>query len=255
MTAPRLSPQEAMAFKIDMWNGLDNNQLMEKYQVNYQLVVGIKAGRMYNVIPWPDGSSGPLAKTRKDWIANNKRNGHLTSKALDNLTIVPGGSPELRADMEPILREQGFMSVEAALEFNKNAVREERRQQELAKHEAWMKELDTPEGKARIAELNSRRAPPEPTRDDIVNPEANERADWDYILQVGGDVPMVEVANEGNDPALKEAIRVAFKLIGPRQWKQDHMLKLVYSIKAKIERYWEEFGGAPEIETNCFKLS
>lgn len=251
---PALNLEQAIQMKADIWEGMSNGDVANRHGISALTISLVRNGKAYQDTPWPDGSSGTLSEMQRDKMSRAKRRDTVSGQAPARSHYAPGEEQRL---LDILFEDKGkrFISMEQARLYFLEQIREEDRVAKLAKYEAEKAYRASPEGQAAWAELQSRHPPREVTRDDIINPETNDRLDWDYILEVGGDVPMVEVANEGNDPALKEAIRIAFKLIGPRQWKQDHMLKLVYSIKAKIERYWEEFGGAPEIETNCFKTS
>lgn len=255
-----LQDADARQMKQAIWEGVTNDAVAGQFGISSLTISRVRSGAAYRDVPWPDGSFGPLPPMQRQALANGRKRDTRISNAasgikerFDTSYLEPS---EERERLEAVFEETGkrFLSMNEVVDYFREQIREERRVKEMAKHEAYMATLDSPEHKELIARGNDK--PIDRGRDDILDPEANERLDWDYILEVAdGSVPMVEVANTGDDPALKEAIRVAFKLVGVRQWKQDHMLKLVYSIKAKIERYWEEFGGAPEIETNCFKLS
>lgn len=251
---PALNLELATRMKADIWEGMSNGLVAQRYTLSALTISLVRNGKAYANTPWPDGSDGALPDMQRQKMSRARQRDTLSGQAPARGHYPVEEEMRLLAiASEDIGRT--FTSMDQLLEYHKDQIREERRVKELQTHKAQEDFLASPEGQAYIKELNSRRPPREVTRDDIVNPEANERLDWDYIMETAPGIPVVGVADAGEDHALKLAVQIVFKLLTMRQWKEDHTLRMVYSIKAKIERYWEEFGFPTEIETNCFKTS
>lgn len=229
--------------KARIWDDADHKTIQEEFNVPYQMSVNIKAGRQYDYIPWPDGSIGGLPKTRVDQITANKRYATRMGKSPGAAPTVPIVSPEVVHSLNAIAREHGFNTIHDMEMHYKNIAENERiariNEEQRLKNEAY-------EESERIRMLpenvEARRLALETMpieRDDLCDPDLQEKYTWEEVLGSSQN-PVVLVADSEGDPALKLAIQICFKLFTSRQWGQDHVLKNIYLIKGKIEKFWDE---------------
>lgn len=256
---PALDAVEAAALKEDLWKGMPYSEAANKYKVSYQLVVGVKAGRVYPYVPWPDGSTGRMDGMRMRQITDARRFGHATRR----------GEPESEAstvarlkllgrydEISRFVKDKTGKSVEELLEsFNKVCERIVDEEQ-ARKHADWMAERDRHEARlltdpaykaeweAWVARAKARVNDREVSLpNDQVNPDANEKVPWPEVVALAPGLKVVEIAAaDEHEPSLRLAIQIVFKLLSPRQWGEDHCLKMIYSIKQKIENFWAAAG-------------
>lgn len=241
---PKMTPNEAYECKRLMYEGEKYADLQVTYGLSYQTVVGIKAGRFYGSVPWPDGSIGSMPKAPR-----NEYNKQGTVK-----TVITGGVNAeqerpiaTRAQIDELntmARGMGFANIGAMLEHNKHIAIVERMAREVEQQRVRTAEYEESESIRMLPEnVEARRIaalanPPE--RQDICDPEVQDKYTWDEILELADRIPIVQVANTSEDFALREAIQIAFKLFKSSQWPQDYILATVYAIRKKIEKYWDE---------------
>lgn len=235
-----LTPQEVYQLKNDLWEGADKETLMDRYSISYQIVQGVKAGRMHRNVPWPDGSIGAMPDERKVLLKNNRKSHTINGKHLESIPTVPTVPLELIHSLNEIAQQHGFSNIQEMERHYKNIAEKERvdrineRQRiRSEEHEERQRIYELPEN-VEARRLAREAMPVE--RDDICDPDQQEMLTEE---ELDPRIPVVEVA-QGEGPALMLAVRICFKLFSPRQWRQDHVLKNIYSIAGKIEKFWDE---------------
>lgn len=240
---PKLTPDQAYQLKTKMWEGAPHKELMTEFDLSYQIVVGTKAGRFYGYVPWPDGSTGALPEYRKQALTLFRQRATVSGKQQ-----LPVGKPSLLrppsmaelSDLDKAAHKAGFVNIDAMLTHFKQEVENERHAKLMAEHAERMRTHD-----ARSAAGLKRKAkePARPiVRQDIVDPEANEKLDWGYIIEMAPNTPVVLIAEGEGDEALKMAICICFKLFPSTTWGTSEILKPIYEVKRKIETFWGEQG-------------
>lgn len=242
MVQSSLTPEDMYALKTAIWEGLDNKELMERFKVSYSIVIGVKAGRTYPHIPWPDGSIGAMSEMRKELLKEGRKRATVTGKHLDREPTRPIARLEDIKFLDNEARKLGFMNNEAMYQhFYHQAINErmarENEEQRL-KTEAYEEAERVRMLPENVEARRLARAALPVERDDICDPALQEMIPESELE--GLDIPVVQVAQSEMDEALLLAIRICFNLFTRRQWSQDHVLKNIYMIKGKIERYWEE---------------
>lgn len=230
--------------KCRIWDGADHKTVQEEFGVAYQMSVNIKGGRQYPYVPWPDGSTGELPKMRVEQLALAKRRATITGKALNEPPRAVARLEDIQfMDMEA--RKIGFLNNEAMFQHFLHMAVNERMARENEEQRLRSEAYEESERLRLLPEnVEARRLARETLlveRDDICDPNMQEMIDESELE--GLDIPVVQVAKSEMDEALILAIRICFKLFTRRQWTQDHVLKNIYMIKGKIERYWEEHPG------------
>lgn len=259
MVASKLTTQEMHELKEDLWRGADYKEVMEKYGISYQIAVGVKAGRTYNYVPWPDGSLMAMPDYRKQELSDAKKYATRTERAVHRATAAAVDNSRLshaeQQSVDETARRLGFRNW-AAYEEHLRIERMKMLDAEAkAAHEAYMAPIRArdarleanPKLEARYWRARKSRAEraknipvPGQTPQDQVDPEANQKMDWESVVLLGEGVKVVQIAAaEEHEPSLRLAIQIVFKLLSPRQWKEDHTLRMIYSIKQKIENFWE----------------
>lgn len=257
---PLLEPEVALKLKEDIWNGMDHKGIMEKYKIAYQLSADIKGGRKYEYIPWPDGSTGSMGPIRHRQIADARRYGHAANRRYqdideDNSTIGRLKRLGKYEEVSEFVMAKSGCSVEELLTKFNRALERAMDEERMQKHSAQMAALDRHEAlmasdpvykkvweeqKAKERERELAIHPPRPNLPaDQVDPNANERLSWDEVVLLSSAKVVKIAAAEEHEPSLRLAIQIVFKLLSPRQWDEDHCLKMIYSVKQKIERFWE----------------
>lgn len=239
---PKLTPDQAFELKRMMYEGAKYADLQIMYDVSYQTVVGIKGGRFYGSVPWPDGNIGAMPKVAKSEDAPPNKYGKVLAGGVNTEQERPIATKHQIEELNAMARQNGFPNIGAMLEFNKHVAIKERMEREV--EEQRLKSLAYEESE-RIRMLPEnvearRLAAKEPERQDIIDPKMQDKYTWEEILELTHANHLVQVADGGKDPALQMAIRIAFKLFRSTQWGQQHVLVTVYDIRKKIEKYWDE---------------
>lgn len=257
MVTATLDAETALRVKEDIWNGMKHPDIQAKYGISYQMSVNIKAGRAYSYIPWPDGSNGHLGEIKKKELTSARRFGHMANKTyqeteVDNSTIGRLKRFGRYEEISKMCLEKTGKPIEQLLdEFNKVCLKVLDREA-MAKHEAQMRALD--EHKARMetdpayaeAWINERNARDEAIArrnanqlpHDQIDPEANPKLSWTEVVELSEAKVVKIAAADEHEPSLRLAIQIVFKLLSPRQWAEDHCLRMIYDVKQKIERFW-----------------
>lgn len=242
----QLTTNEVYALKDDIWNGMGHQEVMTKYKIAYHLAVGIKNGRNYEYVPWPDGSTGKIPAARKSHISNTKQFDTKVNRAINSTFNSYEITPTQRADVEETARRLGFgTNINAALASIKKQMQEES-EAKWAKINAERSAI----AQARQARYEENPHAPEfaykykgepPVRQDQINPDTctNELYDWEDVLMLAPKNVVVQMAELTNDPALKFAIRLQFKLIKIKDWDESHIRELILKTKDKVDNYWD----------------
>lgn len=241
--APSVSIETIHQIKARIWDDADHAAIREEFGISYQMSVNIKSGRQYDYVPWPDGSIGGLPSTRVEQIAENKRYATRMGKNLGPAPTRMAPTIGTIRELDKIAKELGFTSSYLMQQHFLNKVISERMKKEVEEQRLRSEAYEESERIRLLPEnVEARRLEMEnmpEERDDICDPDEQNMYEWEDILaRSQGNV--VLVAENENDPALKLAIQICFKLFTPRQWGQDHVLRNIYSIKGKIEKFWDE---------------
>lgn len=237
-----LGPDTAYQIKARIWDDATHAEIQEEFRVSYQTSVNIKGGRQYSHIPWPDGSVGAFPKARTDQIADNKRYATRTGKSPGAAPTIVAPPLKLVRELDEAAQKLGFGSIAEMQQHFFNEVINERIRKEV---EAQRLRSEAYEESERIRMLPENvekrrleRSVMEVERDDLCDPELQEMIPEEELE--GLDIPVVQVAQSEGDKSLLLAIRICFGLFTRRQWSQDHVLKNIYMIKGKIEKFWDE---------------
>lgn len=242
MVQASLTPQEMYELKTAMWEGADNKELMARFRLSYQIVVGVKAGRAYPHIPWPDGSIGAMSDMRKELLKNSRTRQTVNGKHLDPTPMIPTVPLEVIHSLNKIALEHGFSNINEMERHYKNIAEKERvdriNEEQRLRSEAY-EESERIRNLPENVEARRLAREVEPVKhDDLCDPDQQEMLAEGELE--GLDIPVVQVAQAEGDKALLLAIRICFKMFSRRQWTQDHVLKNIYSIAMKIENFWFE---------------
>jgi len=240
--------------KLDIWHGMRHAEVAAKYKVSYQTGAAVKAGRLYEYVPWPNGENGPLPAWRAAELTTAKRLETRTEKVLikkgymngDHVEKAETLTQEAKWDLDVTAHKLGYKNYRDMFEMER-IKRINRISDEIA--ERTRKELEEYRIKQAAWEAAGRPQEPSPNAnalpDDMCDPDGCEMIEWDEVVLLGKHLPIVMIAikdTENSEPALAPALRIVLKMFSQRQWKEDHVLRMIYSVKAKIERFWQAKG-------------
>jgi hypothetical protein len=254
-----LDPVTAQKLKADMFNGMPHAEIQTKYGVTYQMSSNIKNGRAYPEVPWPDGSTGPMAHMRSAALrqerkyttnVNNNRahgGGHYMAPEEDDMWSlhlkrkgIPLDTPSPLNNGNTLLYDlrYGWPHLIPAVQRMKERQHEEweRKQMEEVRKYAAESAKEPTKSPEQLAE--ERKELLRKQGRDQCDPEKQELMDWDYILSMSKGVVAVEVAEAG-DVAMKYAIQIVFKNIPPKYWGEQHTLRNLAFVKEQILTFWE----------------
>lgn len=262
---PALTVEEAMALKADMFDGMKNNDLQDKYGVSYQIVVGIKAGRAYRDIPWPGGSLGRMPETqahklREQRKYNTKMNNSQVARIWGAPGVVGPNNPWGwdQETIDKIMQHTGMTPAEFVEDYNEKKFEEARQHREelsrRAKESAKKTLADMTPAQRKV--YYDAMKPREHLPADQADPDGFDyKYTWDEILELEPDNLLVQSV-EGNGrmgEAMRHAIMGVFhpenRMSTPRSRQSEQTKNLVFDITKKILKFWNEHPErAPVIE-------
>lgn len=233
---PALDPETAYEMKSDMFNGMSYADIMQKFGISYQTCINIKGGKGYTHIPWPDGTTGPMASMQAKILTSARRAATSTNRTLSSQF----GDDDPDPDQE--LLDQGVSrrtldAVREALFKLRDAELERRHQEMLATIDERQAEFER-----RWAAGDPKLVAParEDLPDDQVDPDANDKYEWEDVkMLANAKDDMVKNAEASNDVAWMLAICIIYKIIKPSRWMEKEIQLQVLEITSKIKRFWE----------------
>jgi hypothetical protein len=248
---PAFSPEMALEIKAQMFNGVGLKELATNYNTSYQTMVNIKSGMQYRDIPWPDGTLGgmPMMQVNKlrdqrkfqTKVNNNAAHGGGAPQSEDNFGLSASAAREIDEAFNALARSKGYANYND-YEWSRRRARYERDHAESErKHTEYMNQ-HRGEFEARVKrhEKNPPKLDPRPELE-MVNPEIQNKYTWEYILEMGGKIPVVQVAESDKDIAMRLAIQIYFYLQPQKNWSENWMLPQVARVKSQILKFWETF--------------
>jgi len=248
-----LTPDAAYQIKQELWNGASYQDVMSKYGVTYQMATGMRAGRAYAHIPWPDGSVGPMGDMQKAKLSNSKGFNTRMNKALGApQTPKTAMTLEDAQFFHEMAQKLGFATIEEAMEHTAQALEEERVRKMNEENEKYLAEYrknnSDPKflaAKRKENEEAARRRAKDHLPDDQCDPSAipdDKKYEWDELQIIAAGYPAVQVVlndeeSEENE-ALKHALCFVLREFRPSQWNQEHCVRMVQIIKQKILNFW-----------------
>lgn len=253
MVAAKLSPDEAFQIKQMIFNGAPYQEVMDHFGISYQLAVGIKNGRAYASIPWPDHTTGAMSKMQDRAITDRRR----YQTRMNNALGAPQ-TPKTTMTLEDaqffheMAQKLGFATIEEAMEHTAQALEEERVRKMNEENEKYLAEYrknnSDPKflaAKRKENEEAARRRAQEHLPDDQCDPSAipdDKKYEWEELQIIAAGYPAVQVVlndeeSEENE-ALKHALCFVLREFRPSQWNQEHCVRMVQIIKQKILNFW-----------------
>ncbi len=73
MYAAPLTEKTVAALKRRLWLGEAYGVLADEYEINFYTLSAIVYGKRHRLVPWPDGSTGPMSQERRAQIRHARR--------------------------------------------------------------------------------------------------------------------------------------------------------------------------------------
>lgn len=227
-----LSIAEAEAIKARLWNGEMTTSLAVEYGYSQGTISNIKTGRQYGEARWPDHTMGGMPEYRRVQLMKAKSRDTTVQARL-------GGN---NVPIEPELVKSAYeifgCSPEEAYERGKVIVQQRIMEKKLA-------ELDKLE-KAIKARRKNNPKPAKPSTSAHIDTGASDPAkqpkmSWDEVKYKAGQLPIVIIADSGDDQDLRDAIATALTISPPSIWHDDKIfLRTVNDIKQRFINYREK---------------
>lgn len=239
---PMVGIETIHQIKARIWDDADHKTIQSEFGVSYQMSVNIKAGRQYEYVPWPDGSTGGLPRTRVEQIAESKRYATRMGNS-------PGAAPTIKLpplklvkELDEAARKLGYSSIAAMQQKFLNDVILERMAKEVEEQRLKSEAYEESERIRLLPEnVEARRIARESMiveRNDICDPDLQEMITEEEFEATTAVV--AQVAKNENNKALMLATRIVFKMFVSRVWGGDNVLRNIYNVAGKIEKFWDE---------------
>lgn len=247
----KLEVTEAQLLKAEMFDGVSLEVLHQKYGLSFSTLNNIKAGKQYDYVPWPDGTTGKMQKMQRNKLREERK---YNSRVNNNMERLYGGGNDSlliaqygwnAEDERKLIENTGMTSAEWIADYKRRKEEEiTRMNDELAERERKNTEAfyALPEKqRQKILAKNSR--PDRNVPIDQADPEGFEyKYDWDEILELEPENLLVQMAEGENNEAMRQAIRGIFhpenKMSTPMNRGKPQTAKLVLEVTKKIEHFW-----------------
>lgn len=239
-----LTDEVAAEMKERIWEGATAPEVSKTYGISTLTVSRIRSGLAYEDVAWPDGSTGELAPYRVQALSKMRRRGTVTDKLYDagveklyadddhplsaelayemgceGYHITPG--PGANYVLDSVAKRKGFRDwptyMQRRADIRAKAEAEQDRLNEIAENKKLMQRIDKREADPdwiadSLAKRKADAAEHPMQRHDIIDPTDKEKRDWEEILELAPDHPLVMVVESSpeSQQSLKDALRIAF---------------------------------------------
>lgn len=231
-----ISIEQAEDIKARLWDGNKTVTIAVEYGFSQATISNIKTGKQYADAKWPDGTMGGMPSYRRVQLMKSNSRDSAIQKQLGatNVPVEPG---LVKATLDAF-----GCTPEEFYQRGLEALQQKRYDDQMAK----IAKLDE-----KIAKMRSKLPPKRPEAtpyhidDGSSDPAKQEKFSWDEVLELVGAMPIVQVADAGEDSDLRDAIATALKLTSNTRsmWKpenQKQFLKTVNDIKQRFLNYREK---------------